>query len=213
MSLKPNKRGPVSSKHRRRLSLEELTQEARDAIFAAAGVVVGQYGYSGASIKRITEEAGIAQGTFYLYFDSRQSLFDTLLPHAGSDMLRFIRKRVQGACDIYEMEERGFRAFFEYLQRKPGFIRILNEAESAAPVAYSKHFRMLGEHYHKALMRGVARGEIRNFDSDELETVTYMLMAARSYIYLRYLKDEVNRDELPEKVVQAYMKLIRDGLR
>jgi len=54
----------------------EDTPEARDAIFAAAASVIGEHGYVGATIKRITEQAGIAQGTFYLYFDSRQALFE-----------------------------------------------------------------------------------------------------------------------------------------
>ena len=59
--------------------------------------MIGKHGYVGATIKRITDEAGIAQGTFYLYFESRQALFDTLLPRIGSDMLQFIRDRIQGA--------------------------------------------------------------------------------------------------------------------
>lgn len=204
---------PVAVRPRKRLSREERAAGARQAIFEAAAKVVGRHGYGDASINRITEAAGIAQGTFYLYFESRQALFDELLPHVGQDMLHFIRGRVTGSKDVYDMEERGFRAFFEFLKDNPGFFRILNEAEIASPVAYGKHFRLLTQHYVDSLRRAVKSGEIRRFDEDELETVAYMFMAARSYLYLRYVKGKARVRALPEGVIQTYMKVVRHGLK
>ncbi|UQR61446.1 TetR/AcrR family transcriptional regulator [Bradyrhizobium sp. C-145] len=205
--------GAAIPRKRKRLSREERAAEARQAIFAAASKVVGQHGYADASITRITEAAGIAQGTFYLYFDSRQALFDELLPHVGQDMLRLIHDRVTGAMDIYDVEERGFRAFFQYLKENPGFFRILNEAEIAAPVAHSKHFKVLTDRYVESLERARNAGQVKRFDRDELETLAYVFMAARSYLYLRYVKGKSTARSLPEKVIQTYMKLVRDGLK
>jgi len=198
---------------RKRLTRQERAAGARQAIFEAAAKVVGKHGYADASINRITEAAGIAQGTFYLYFGSRQELFDELLPHVGHDMLHFIRDRVTGAKNVYDLEERGFRAFFEYLKDNPGFFRILNEAEVASPTAYRKHFRLLTDHYVDSLQRALQSGEIRRFDQDELETIAYMFMAARSYLYLRYVKGKARVRSLPEKVIGTYMKMVRDGLK
>lgn len=206
-------RTPVRRRGRRRLSRDERAGEVREAIFRAAAKVVGRHGYVEASINRITKAAGIAQGTFYLYFESRQALFDQLLPHVGVDMLHFIRARVTGAKDVFDTEERGFRAFFEFLQGSPGFFRILNEAEAAAPTAHRKHFELLTQHYVDSLQRGIDAGQIRQFGHDELETVAYVFMAARSYLYLRYMKDAKGRPQLPESVVRTYMKLVRGGLR
>lgn len=206
-------RAAASPAHpRKRLSREERSADVREAIFAAATRVIRQHGYEGASISRITEAAGFAQGTFYLYFGSRQELFDELLPHAGAEMLDFIGKRVRGSKDVYDLEERGFRAFFEYMDANPGFIRVLNEAETAAPAAHRKHFKMLAARYVDALERASKRGEIRNFDHAELETVAFMMMAARSYLHLRYVKGSDKRRKLPEKVVKTYMKIMRSGL-
>lgn len=213
-SLDVKQAGPASSpRARKRLSREERAAGARQAIFAAASKVVGQYGYADASITRVTEAAGIAQGTFYLYFDSRQALFDELLPHVGQDMLHFLHDRVAGAKDIYDVEERGFRAFFQYLKENPGFFRILDEAEIAAPVAHSKHFKVMTDRYVEALERARNTGHIKRFDRDELETLAYVFMAARSYLYLRYIKGKSTARSLPEKVIRTYMKLVRDGLK
>lgn len=197
---------------RKRLSRSELSPEARRSIFEAAAKVVGEHGYAEASIRRITEAAGIAQGTFYLYFDSRQGLFDELLPHVGEAMLKFIGDRTRGTKDVYEMEARGFRAFFDYLKLNPGFFRILNEAEVAAPKAFQQHFRILSAHYVAALQRAVESGQVSSYDSSEMETVAYMLMAARSYLYLRYVKDRPGSKTLPDEAVRTYLKMVRHGL-
>jgi AcrR family transcriptional regulator len=203
---------PAAAPSRKRRTLSELAGEARAAIFRAAADVVGRYGYADASISRITERAGIAQGTFYLYFESRQALFDQLLPHVGDDMIRFIRDRVAGARDFYEMEERGFRAFFEYQRRNTAFFTILNQAEVVAPAAYEEHFALLTKHYVRALKRSVDRGEITRYAERELEVVAYMLMAARNYLYLRYVKHGSRSGELPSWVVDCYMRIVRSGV-
>lgn len=168
---------------RKRLTRQELTPLAREAIFAAASRVVGQLGYAEASVARITEAAGIAQGTFYLYFENRQSLFDELLPHARQEMLELVRSRISGSRDFFEMEERGMLAFLEYLQVNPGFFRILNEAETVAPEAYRRHYQDVAGRYARLLGRAAAAGQVRPLDDAETQTVAYLMMGARISLY------------------------------
>lgn len=206
-----SKRSDTSETKVRRASRQERAETLRLKILSSAAKVVGEHGYADASIGRITDQAGIAQGTFYLYFDSRQALFDVLLPHVGQDMMNFISGRVRGANSYYEVEERGFRAFFDYLHINPGFFRVLNEAEVAAPIAHSAHMELLTQHYIRSLKRSVDRAEIKHFDETELETLAYMFQASRSYLYLCHIKGKKLK-KLPESVVQTYMKLVRSGL-
>jgi len=51
----------------------------RRKLLDAAEQVFGDLGYVEASIVKITEAAGVGQGTFYLYFDSKQAIFDELV--------------------------------------------------------------------------------------------------------------------------------------
>jgi AcrR family transcriptional regulator len=195
----------------KRFTRQERAENLKKKIFEAAAKVVGVFGYAEASIGRITDEAGIAQGTFYLYFESRQALFDVLLPHVGEDMVLFIGNKVKGSQTFFEVEERGFRAFFEYLRLNPWFFRVLNEAEVAAPVAHAAHMKLLTDRYVKSLSRSVEKGEIKNFATEELETLAYLFQAARSYLYLCHIKGK-KRKKLPDAVVETYMKIIRNGL-
>lgn len=201
----------TSGRRRRRLTREELAPEAREAIFRAAMQIVGKYGYAGTSIERVTKAAGIAQGTFYLYFESRQALFDELLPHLGAQMLDFIRERVAGSRDIFDKEERGFRAFFEYMKINPGFFRLLTEATGAAPQAHTKHFEQVTQPYVDTLRRGLNAADLDGFADAELETVAYMLMSAREYLYLRYVESGAGDAASLDAVVRTYMKFVKNG--
>ena len=53
--------------------------ETRQRLLDAAEQVFGELGYHDASIVKITEAAGVGQGTFYLYFASKKEIFDELV--------------------------------------------------------------------------------------------------------------------------------------
>lgn len=54
------------------------TREKHEAILSAALTLFGHYGYRRTSIDDIAREAGIAKGTVYLYFRSKEEIFRAL---------------------------------------------------------------------------------------------------------------------------------------
>jgi len=65
----------VTTVDRRMLRAERKRSERRDAILRAAEHVFCVRGYSDASIADVIDAAQISRGTFYLYFDSKDSLY------------------------------------------------------------------------------------------------------------------------------------------
>jgi AcrR family transcriptional regulator len=65
---------------------ERAKQERRRQILSAAKIVFAEAGYHGASIHAIIERAQIARGTFYLYFQSKAAVFDSILDQAMADL-------------------------------------------------------------------------------------------------------------------------------
>src|ERR1700735_3087074 len=98
-------------------------------LFQAAIKVVGRYGYAGASVARITAEAGVAQGTFYLHFENRQALLEQLLPVVGEEIIAAVRARTDRVLSESDREVERCRGFFDVLHEMPEFFRIVNEAE------------------------------------------------------------------------------------
>lgn len=190
----------------------ERNAEVRQRLFEAATHVVGEVGYAEASVARITARAGVAQGTFYNYFKTRQELLDQLLPNVGLKLLNFIKERAESLPSERAREERRFRSFFEFLRKVPEFLRILIEAESFAPKGYQAHFQNASTGYVRVLKRARTKKEIRNFTDAELEAVVYMLMGAREYLSRRYVYSNGRPRKIPEVVISSYVKLLAGGL-
>jgi AcrR family transcriptional regulator len=57
-----------------------LKQEVRERIEAAALHCFAHHGYAGTSITQVAREAGAAPANVYRYFDSKQALFDAVVP-------------------------------------------------------------------------------------------------------------------------------------
>jgi AcrR family transcriptional regulator len=194
-----------------KLNRVERNAWTKQKIFDAATEVVGKYGYAEASVARITETAGVAQGTFYNHFENRQELLDQLLPKIGLDMVRFIRART-GTADAARQELARFSAFFDFIREVPEFLRILNEAEFFAPIGYQKHFDNISSAYVRILQRARTAGATTTFSDEEFEAIVQVLMGARGYLSRRYSYSEHGVTAVPDYVISAYRKLVTHGL-
>lgn len=194
-----------------KLNRVERNAWTKQKIFDAATRIVGRYGYAEASVARITEQAGVAQGTFYNHFDNRQALLDQLLPKIGQDMVRFIRERT-GTAHAARQEIERFGAFFDFIREVPEFLRILNEAEFFAPSGYQKHLDNISTAYVRILKRARLAGAIHDFSDEEFEAIVHMFMGARGYLSRRYSFQDGAVTPVPDQVISAYRKLITRGL-
>lgn len=198
---------------RRKLTRLEKSELTRKAIFEAAAEIIGEYGYAEASIARIMERAGLGHGTFYAYFDSRAELFDQLLPMKGLEVLDVLHGHVKGSADLVDMEYRGFLGFLQYANAHPWFFRLLHEAEVAAPRAHREHMDNIMARFRKALRRSWERGELPGYAERELDTLAYLLISARDYVYSQHVGRSSDIPAALHEAVETYRKFISYGLR
>lgn len=192
-----------------KLTRAQKAEQTRLALFDAAATVVGNDGYEEASIAKIVALAGVANGTFYNYFESRQDLFDQLLPAIGDHLIDFIRAQMIGIPSGMERERSRLKAYFLFFEKNPGFLRVLNEAEIFAPAAYREHIQRFAIRYQKALQKQRDDGDLLPYSDGQLEAIVYLLMGARSYMTL-LLKTSTQHSS--SDLVECYMKLIAPGL-
>ncbi len=195
-----------ASPAKRRPNRAEKAEATRNALFEAAIEVVGEHGYAGTSIARITERAGVAQGTFYNYFESRQDLLDQLLPAISQRLHIHIRERVLAADSAVERERARISAFFEFLERAPHLFKILSEGPVQAPEGFRRHLQQQTESYRRAMRYELDRGNLRITDPNEIEVVTHMLLSAREYLSARFCFVDGRYTRPPDFVVDTYMK-------
>ena len=90
-------------------------------------------GYHEASIVKITEEAGVGLGTFYLYFEGKQAIFDEVVEDLNRRVRHAMTRRRPLAGTRLEAERAGFRAFFRFTAEHPALYRIIRQAEFVSP--------------------------------------------------------------------------------
>jgi AcrR family transcriptional regulator len=197
---------------RPRLSRAQKSLITEQALIFAAAEVIGEHGYAGASVARITERAGVAQGTFYLYFDSRQNLFDQLLPRIDEHALAFIARRIAGSGSLIEVEERGFRGYLDYLARHPWYARLVNETAAFSSHSFRRFWERHIANYVRVLKRAKAAGELAAYGEGELETLAKILLAMRSFLLDSKSGVFGDNPAADQSLADTYLKFLRGAL-
>jgi AcrR family transcriptional regulator len=158
--------------------------DTRRRLLDAAEQVFGALGYHEASIVRLAETAGVAAGTFYLYFDSKKAIFDELV----RDLNRRVRHAMkdgssQGTSRI-ESELLGFEAYFRFTSEHPALYRIIRQAEFVSPEMLRYHYDRLSAGYIEALSEAVESGEIGKLDP---EVAAFALMGLGEMVGMKWI--------------------------
>ena len=69
-----------------------LREERKKIVVRCAKAVFSQKGYHQASISDIIQRAGIARGTFYLYFQSKRDVFNSILDELAKELEGVIKR-------------------------------------------------------------------------------------------------------------------------
>lgn len=156
----------------------------RTKLLEAAERIFAEVGYSEASIVRITEAAGVAQGTFYLYFSSKLEIFEELVEDLNRRVRHAMTEASAGATNRIESERAGFRGFFEFTAEHPALYRIVREAEFVSPEALRLHYSRIVEGYISGLSIAKDNGEIGDIDP---EIVAWILMGIGEMVGMRWV--------------------------
>jgi AcrR family transcriptional regulator len=181
-------------------------QRTRIRLIRAAETVFGNVGFYDTRISEITREAGVATGTFYLYFTSKEELFHALLVSLNHDLRRTLSEGTRKLATRAEMEAEGLRLFFRFLLRHRKLYRIVLEAASVDPLLYREHVTRIAEGYREGLARAMETGEVKRADP---ELFAYALMGIAETVATRYV---IWEDGMSEEKFDQLVDLILHGL-
>ena len=156
-----------SSAHRK--TRKELLSEWRqDEILQAACRIFARLGYSATNVEDIAKEAGMAKGTVYLYFKSKEEIFAAVL---ARDVESLTDRTIEGMSAVETFADR-LTVFLNlrvaYLQHNQDFLRVYFEEFgsrcSRSPLmseVIDKLFWRSVEFMRHCLEQAIARNEIR----------------------------------------------------
>lgn len=183
-------------------------QKTLRAILDAAAAEFGEKGFHDGSISGITRRAGVALGSFYTYFDSKDEVFRALVKDMSAQVGAEVAPAVSGAPDTLSAEHRALKTFLAFARHHQEIYRIIDEAEFVDPASYRLHYESTAARIEARLSSGAARGEIRH-DIGEIEA--WAIMGMNVFLGLRFgvWDDQADLDH----VAEAANRLIADGLR
>lgn len=182
-------------------------EATRRKLMAAAEAEFGAKGFHIASVSSITTRAGVGQGTFYLYFRTKDEIFVTLVREIGRALRRQMRESVIGARNRIEAERLAFEAFFEFAHRHPGLYRIVQESQFVDDAVYREYYERIAAGYAEDLQAAADRGDIAPGDA---ETRAWALMGAGHFLGMKH---SLWNGEIPSsEQVSALMDLVTHGL-
>jgi AcrR family transcriptional regulator len=151
---------------------QELVSEFRRAeIIDAARTVFARKGFSSGILDEIAREAGIAKGTVYLYFRSKQEIYKAVLDHDMAFLKNSTLQRIDAAPTLRDKIREFTLVRLENAEARREFFQIMDNASENLALTRSQYRDWLREPVRRlatALEEAVARGEIRELPARKI---------------------------------------------
>lgn len=174
----------------------------------AAAAEFGEKGFHESSVVSITQRAGVALGSFYTYFDSKDSLFRALVQdmsrqvgEVGASAVRDVKGTLAGEHAVLE-------AFITFARDHNELYRIIDESEFVDPESYHAHYESAATRIQARLEAGAANGELR---TDVGAIHAWALMGINVFLGLRY--GVWSKDRNPAEIADIVADMLTNGLK
>ena len=182
-------------------------RETREKLLNAAEAEFGERGFSEASIASITQRAGVALGTFYVYFESKEEIFRALVSYMGDLTRQWVSERVAESPDRLTAERRGVEAFIDFVRSHRNLYRIVSMAQFVAEDAFREYYTVFADAYRENLKRAAKGKEIRDGDC---EVWAWALIGMTVFLGMRFA--DWNEERSPQDIAAAASDLVAKGM-
>jgi AcrR family transcriptional regulator len=201
---------------RRRAVSKEDKSKRRDEIMAAAKKVFARNGFHATTISHIAKEAGLAYGSVYWYFDSKDELFHALMSAEGDGLRTHIATALAASGQRPEKNRDSLRvtvqAVLEFFEADKAVTKLLLRDASALGDQFEKHLGSIYERFiddiEKHMIVAQQRGTVINAPPRML---AFSLAALIGQLAHRRLTtdDGVTADEVADIVVSFSLNGLR----
>lgn len=192
-------------------------EKTKQKLIEAAAELFGRYNFDNVTVDAIVEAAGIAKGTFYIYFESKDALIATLL----SDYVNSVDADYKAHLDSLPSETTARNMLLSLIAKITDVLidtigyyrmRIVYKVQLTGAINMNSvkgYNRKLYQMFADVLRMGIERGEFRI--TLPIETMTkHLVMAIRGLSYewcIRYPDFDLKEEAL------AHFRILLDGIR
>ena len=167
------------------------------------------HGYENTTIANITSAAGMAVGTFYLYFKDKLSLYHYILFDYQDKVRRYIQARIGNCENRVEKEKLGLIAWLEFINENPRSYNIIWQSLFIDKSLFVDYYYK----FFKSYERGLENDKTQLKDLD-FKTVSLALMGMSTFLGLSPMlnNDKKLTQEEIESMADNIIKMLKEGL-
>ena len=184
---------------------KQLMGETRERLVKAAVEEFAREGYEGANISRITEAAGVATGTIYNYFPSKNELMLTILSEIGTAHCAFIAEQIRQEDDFILRVERLLEAVFDFVRENPHQAKVLFAMMQGANVIFKEHLNQIYQPMFQLISGEILIPGMEQGIFQSLDPVSTTVMIMTFYLGVGSTVDENGETPLNLKEVAAFV--------
>lgn len=115
-------------------------KDARERILSAALAEFSEKGFHLSTIDSIADRAGIAKGTVYRYFSTKEGLFIALKDDAMTEFVDMAKTSLSGQEDVLEIIESILRIYLTFFERNSAFFKVIIQEHKDFGREFSEKF-------------------------------------------------------------------------
>ena len=181
-----------------------------ERLLAAAEELFGQRSYGKTTVADICARAGMATGSFYAYFGSKEEIFAAVVRGLNIELraaMKAALARAEGGQGARERE--CFRVYFEMMSKRPWMDRIVRESEFVAPALFREYYEHLARGYARGVRVAQLAGEVDvRYDP---EVVAYAYTGIGNFVGMRWA-DWTAGGKVPDDVLDDVLEMLGRGL-
>ncbi len=179
--------------------------ETRQRLVKAAVEEFALEGYEGANISRITQAAGVATGTIYNYFPSKNEMMLAILTEIGTAHCAFIAEQIRQENDFILRVERLLEAVFDFVRANPHRSRILFAMLQGSNLTFKQHLNQIYQPMFQLIRDEILIPGMEQRIFQSLDPVSTTLMIMTFYLGVGSTVDANGETPLDFKEVAAFV--------
>ncbi len=174
----------------------------KQRLIDAAVKVIGQKGFRKTTVPMITKKAGLATGTFYLYFRDKSHIFNEAIIQVSTNLrsyiddvfqkkLKLIKNKVGGEEELESALKAIYSAFFDYVDNyKSNFLVLFREGLSHNEdfaATLEQTYKNLAQDTRIRLLTTSQFGFIKSLSSLDAEIIAWAIVGMLSQVAQLYI--------------------------
>ena len=163
------------------VEIDILEVNARERLLETATVLFAEKGYAGASVREIVEKAGVSRPVLYYYFKSKEGLFYAILKWAAVVQREILNEIFEARGTVLERFIFLYRRVYEGIREYQSLYIMIHGLIFGPPQGvpeydFASYQRYMLDAVKRLYAEGVAAGEIRNVDAEDVAFLVLSLL-------------------------------------